>query len=327
MKNKNNIKANQKSFFFDDYSDSEIIFDKKNQSLVKVLPNRITFLFFIFFSLILIFSIKIIYLSLFPNKGLFSKKIVQNFVNERADVTDRNGVVLARNIDVYSAGIRPKLVKDKKKLIIQLKLNFPELNIDKIKEGLYNDKFFYIKKRLTKDEKNRLWIMGNKAIVFEKKQIRIYPQKNLFSHVLGQIDDNNNGISGLEKFFDQQLKDKKTVKFPLMLTLDSNLQHLIREELINAKLNFNVKGSAALLMDVDDGEILSLISLPDYDLNKRNSIDDNIYTNKITKGVYELGSVFKTFTLAAALENNLVKPNTVFKDLKNKVLCAGRVIS
>ena len=80
-------------------------------------------------------------------------------------------------------------------------------------------------------------------------------------------------------------------------------------------------------MDVDDGEILSLISLPDYDLNKRNSIDDNIYTNKITKGVYELGSVFKTFTLAAALENNLVKPNTVFKDLKNKVLCAGRVIS
>ena len=158
----------KKSFYFEDYVESEFTDNSKFKN-IKVSLNRVTFLSFIFFSLILIFSIKIIYLSLFPNKGLFSKKIVQNFVNERADVTDRNGVVLARNIDVYSAGIRPKLVKDKKKLIIQLKLNFPELNIDKIKEGLYNDKFFYIKKRLTEDEKNRLWIMGNKAIVFEKK--------------------------------------------------------------------------------------------------------------------------------------------------------------
>ena len=80
-------------------------------------------------------------------------------------------------------------------------------------------------------------------------------------------------------------------------------------------------------MDVDNGEILSLVSLPDYDLNKRFSIHEDIYTNKITKGVYELGSVFKTFTLAAALESNVINSNTMFKNLDNKIFCAGREIS
>ena len=91
------------------------------------------------------------------------------------------------------------------------------------------------------------------------------------------------------------------------------MQHLIREELINAQVDFNPIGSAALLMDVDNGEILSLVSLPDYDLNKRFSISEDIYTNKITKGVYEFGSVFKTFTLAAGLESNVINSNTILK--------------
>ena len=169
--------------------------------------------------------------------------------------------------------------------------------------------------------------MGQKAIVFEKKQLRIYPQKNLFSHILGQIDDNNTGISGVEKFFDKDLKNKEFINTSLDLTLDSNLQYLIREELINAQTDFNSIGSAALLMNVDSGAILSLVSLPDYDLNKRFSINEDIYTNKITKGVYEFGSVFKTFTLAAGLENNVIDSNTIFKNLENKIYCAGRTIS
>ena len=120
-----------------------------------------------------------------------------DFVKKRADIIDRNGIILARSIDVYSAGVRSKLVQDKKKLLINLKLIFPELDANKIREKLNSNNFFYIKKRLTEDEKTKLWLIGNKAIVFEKKQFRIYPQQNLLSHILGQIDDNNNGISGL----------------------------------------------------------------------------------------------------------------------------------
>ena len=107
----------------------------------------------------------------------------------------------------------------------------------------------------------------------------------------------------------------------------SNLQFLIREELINSQDDFNQIGSAALLMNVNDGEILSLISLPDYDLNKRFSINEDIYTNKITKAVYEFGSVFKTFTLAAGLESNIIESNTIFRNLENKIFCAGEEIS
>ena len=328
MKDKDkNKRPKKKGFYFKDYTESDIIVNNKGTKLVKISLNRITFLSFIFFSLILIFSIKIIFLSLSPDKNFFSENTNQDFVKERRDIVDRNGIIIARNIRIYSAGIRPQLTKDKKKLLLNLRLIFPELESNKIKDKLNNNKFFYLKRRLTEEEKTNLWLLGNKAIVFEKKKSRIYPQKNLFSHVLGQIDDNNIGISGIEKFFDQDLKNKILVNSSLSLTLDSNLQYLIRKELINAQADFNAVGSAALLMNVDNGEILSLISLPDYDLNKRFSINEDIYTNKITKGVYELGSVFKTFILAAALESNVIDSNTIFKNLDNEVFCAGRKIS
>jgi len=327
MKKKMKKSSKQKSFFFEDYTESKINTNNKNDDFIKVSLNRTSFLFFIFFCLAFIFSIKIFYLSLTPEKNFILKNINNDFITERGDIVDRNGIILARNIDIYDAGIRPKLVKDKKKLIINLKLIFPEINADKIKKNLNHEKFFYIKKRLTEEEKTELWLLGNKAIEFSKRQFRIYTQKNLFSHILGQIDDNNTGISGLEKFFDEKLKNSKTNNFSLNLTLDSNLQHLIREELVNARKNFQTKGSAALLMDVGNGKILSLISLPDYDLNKRFSINESIYTNKITKGVYELGSVFKTFTLAAGLEYNIINPDTIFNNLETKIFCAGRKIS
>ena len=323
----NNKESKKKGFYFKDYTESDITVNNKDTKLVKVSLNRITFLSFIFFSLILIFSIKIIYLSLSPDKNFFLENINQDFVKERRDIVDRNGIIIARNIGIYSAGIRPQLAKDKGKLLLNLRLILPELESNKIKNKLNHNKFFYLKRRLTEEEKTNLWLLGNKAIVFEKKKFRIYPQKNLFSHVLGQIDDNNIGISGIEKFFDQDLKNKELVNFSLDLTLDSNLQYLIRKELINAQADFNAVGSAALLMDVDNGEILSLVSLPDYDLNKRFSINEDIYTNKITKGVYELGSVFKTFILAAALESNVIDSDTMFKNLDKKIFCAGSEIS
>ena len=145
----------------------------------------------------------------------------------------------------------------------------------------------------------------------------------MFSHVLGQIDNNNNGVSGIEKFFDYELKKSND---PLQLTVDSDIQFLIREELLKAKEIFKNLGSAAILMNVNNGDILSLISLPDFDLNKRENIQDLNYTNKITKGVYELGSVFKTFTLAAGFDEGIIEPDTEFKNLEKKLICAGHSI-
>ena len=314
----------KKSFFFEDYTESEILFSNK-KSNIRVLRNRINFLFFIFISLAFIFSIKIFHLSLYPAKD-FSEKSNKNFISARSDITDRNGIILARNVDIFSAGIRPNLVNDKKKLLLNLKIIFPDIDVKEIKKKLDKNKFFYIKKRLKEDEKTKLWLMGNKAIIFEKKHYRIYPQKNLFSHIIGQIDDDNIGISGVEKFFDKYLK-KEASNNPLELTVDSNLQYIIREELIKSQLDFQNIGSGAILMDVENGKILSLVSLPDYDLNKRITINDNIFTNKITLGVYELGSVFKTFTIAAGLENKIIQPNTILKNLESSLTCDKYKIS
>ena len=318
------MKKKKKSFFFEDYTESEILFSNKKFN-IRILRNRINFLFFIFISLAFIFSVKIFHLSLYPAKD-FSTKSNNNFISARSDITDRNGVILARNVDIFSAGIRPNLVNDKKKLLINLKIIFPDININEIKKKLDKNKFFYIKKRLKEDEKTKLWLIGNKAIIFEKKHYRIYPQKNLFSHIIGQIDDDNIGISGVEKFFDKYLK-KEASNNPLELTVDSNLQYIIREELIKSQLDFQNIGSGAILMNVENGKILSLVSLPDYDLNKRITINDNIFTNKITLGVYELGSVFKTFTIAAGLENKIIKPNTILKNLASSLTCDKYKIS
>jgi cell division protein FtsI (penicillin-binding protein 3) len=326
MKNEEKNKKN-KSFYFKDYSESEILYNY-NLDNIKISLNRITFVSFVFLSLILICSIKIIYLSLSSEKNIYTKSYSTSFSKNRRDIVDRNGSILATNVNLYDIGVRPQLLKkkEKKNLLIKLGILLPELDLKKIKVKLDRDQFFWLDKRLTPQEKDELWLIGNKAFIFEPKPSRIYPQKNLFSHILGQTDDLNDGISGVEKFFDQELNNKK-IKEPLILTVDSNLQYLIREELIQAQKDFNNIGGAAVLMDVKSGEILSLISLPDYDLNKRYSLDSNIYTNKITLGVYELGSVFKTFTVAAGLENKLINPNTVFQNLENKLTCDKYTIS
>jgi len=316
------MKNKKKSFYFDDYAESELN-DNNKFNIVKVSLNKVTFLSFIFFSLIIIFGIKIIYLSLSPEKSFVNNNKKKEFVKTRRDIVDRNGSVMATNVILYDVGVRPKLLKEKEKknLLIKLGLLFPELDLNKIKNKLNKEDFFSIGKRLTPEEKDQFWLIGNKAFVFDAKPSRIYPQQSLFSHILGQTDDVNNGISGVEKFFNEDLNSKEKINLPLSLTLDSNLQYLIRKELINAETNFHNIGSGAILMDVENGKILSLVSLPDYDLNQRVSISDNIYTNKITLGVYELGSVFKTFTIAAGLENKVINSNTVLKNLENSLNC------
>ena len=125
MKDKDkNKESKKKSFYFKDYTESDIIVNNKDIKLVKISLNRITFLSFIFFSLILIFSIKIIYLSLSHDKNFLSEDVSQDFVKERRDIVDRNGIIIARDIDIYSAGIRPRLIKDKGKFLLNLRLYF-----------------------------------------------------------------------------------------------------------------------------------------------------------------------------------------------------------
>ena len=322
---RNNNNTNQKSFYFEDYLETN-----KKKKILKQSNNfqdRIYVLFFFFFSLVLIFSIKITHIAL-------SKKEIFNFENQvsefsliRRDIVDRNGIIISRNINTFHAAIDPKQIKDKKNFLIKLRLNFPELSINEIEKKLNKKKYFRIKKRIDQTEKDKFWALGEKAIKFEPFQARMYTHGNLFSHIIGQVDFDNYGISGVEKYFDKELKNKKKLDQPLKLTLDSNIQYIINQQLNKALKIFDATGGAALLMDVRNGDIISLVSLPNFNINQRTTIKDKKFINKITKGVYELGSIFKTFTVALALDQKIVESNTIIKDIPRKIRCSVHEIT
>ena len=319
-KYKKNKNINQTSFYFEDYLET----NKKNQVLKKTnnFQDRIYLLFFFFFSLIFIFAIKITHISLNKNDIYNVREPKSKFSVLRRDIVDRNGVIISRNIKTFHVAINPKLIKDKKNFLIKLRLNFPDLPIDDVKNKLEEKKYFRIKKRIDQFEKERFWALGEKAIKFEPFQARMYTHGDLFSHIIGQVDYDNYGISGIEKYFDKELKSKEQINQPLKLSLDSNIQFIINSELNNAIETFDATGGGALLMDVNNGDIISLVSLPNFNINQRKIIKDKKFINKITKGVYELGSIFKTFTIALALERKLVDTNTIIENIPKKIKCS-----
>ena len=313
--------------------DSRIILEKdlsdflynKNKSNLNISFNRIAFVFFIFFFISVIYTIHLIHLGARESNNEKITNDKETFNNlYRADITDRNGNYIVKTVSSIDIGISTKQVIDKKKLILNLKYIFPNKDYQKINSKLNNKNFFYFEKKVSDENYEKLMQLGDKSIQSEEKLTRIYPQKNLFSHIIGQIDNDNNGISGLEKSLDKNLKNSPK---PIKLSVDKDVQFLIRQELLFFNKIFKTQGSAAILMDVNNGQIFSLVSLPDFDPNKREKILDKNLINRATKGVYEFGSVFKTFTLAAGLHEKIIEPDTMFNDLPKSIKCAGYPIS
>ena len=313
--------------------DSRIILEKdlsdflynKNKSNLNISFNRIAFVFFIFFFISVIYTIHLVHLGARESNNQNIGNDKETFNNlYRADITDRNGNYIVKTVSSIDVGISTKQVIDKKKLILNLKYIFPNKDYQKINSKLNNKNFFYFEKKVSDDNYEKLMQLGDKSIQPEEKLTRIYPEKNLFSHIIGQIDDDNNGISGLEKSLDKNLKNSPK---PIKLSVDKDVQFLIRQELLFFNKIFKTQGSAAILMDVNNGQIFSLVSLPDFDPNKREKILDKNLINRATKGVYEFGSVFKTFTLAAGLHEKIIEPDTMFNDLPKSIKCAGYPIS
>ena len=292
---------------------------KKSKTNLNIEFNRIAFIFFVFLIISIIYSIQLLHLGSLKKEANSIKPLITK-KNYRADIVDRNGNYLVKSVSSIDIGISPIEIIDKKKLLINLKWIFPNKDYKEIEKKFNKNKFFKFEKNISPTNYEKIMSLGDKAIRPEEKLTRLYPQKNLFSHIIGQIDDDNNGISGIEKSFDKELKITKDL---LRLTIDADIQFLIREELLKFKEIFRAKGSAAILMDVNNGAIISMVSLPDFNLNERKAITDVNYINRATKGVYEFGSVFKTFTVAAGFNEGLIEPNTEYLNLKKQIECNG----
>jgi cell division protein FtsI (penicillin-binding protein 3) len=227
----------------------------------------------------------------------------------RADIVDRNGKLLATTLDTPSVYANPKQILDAEAATRKLLRVFPSLDRAELYAKLTSSKsFVWIKRRLTPREQYEVNQLGIPGVQFQHEERRVYPDGALTAHVVGYTGIDNSGFAGIERGLDNTLKSRQD---PLQLSIDLRIQYVLREELQRVINDFTAKAAAGLIMDVNTGEILSIVSLPDFDPNHPEAPDpghpdipiaDRMF-DRITLGDYELGSIFKIFTVAMALDS------------------------
>jgi len=226
----------------------------------------------------------------------------------RADIYDRNRVELARTFDAYAIAVAPKhLVGDPHALAQALSAILTDRSPGQLLGELtHPGAFRYLGRRVLPEQAKRINDLGEPAITLEREPERLYPNLDLGAHVLGYTDIDGHGKYGLERALDHRLADKTGRGKPLMLAMDSRVQQALESELAAAMAKFRAIGAAGVVMDVDTGEVIALASLPSFNPNAAGHSDDNSRFDRATLGVYELGSTFKTLTIAMALEAGLI---------------------
>ncbi len=222
----------------------------------------------------------------------------------RADILDRNGELLATTIWSASLYANPKLVIDPADAAERLSRVLPDLDRDRLIRRLTADRsFVWIRRKLTPRQQYEINRLGVPGLEFIREQRRVYPHAGLAAHVLGYTNVDNRGIAGIENSFDDILRGYPE---PLRLSIDIRVQHVVHDELAAAVADFRALGGCAVVLDVDSGEIIALVSLPDFDPDAPAMAEAQSRFNRATLGIYELGSIFKLFTVAMALDSGTV---------------------
>lgn len=218
----------------------------------------------------------------------------------RADIVDRNGILLATSLKTASLYANPRVIQNADEAAARLVDVLPELDESKTRQRLRgNRRFVWIKRHLTPRQQYEVNRLGIPGFEFQNEERRIYPAGKLASHLLGHTDVDSKGQMGIERKFDSDLKNRQPA---LQLSLDTRVQHTLRRELSNSMALFSAVGAAGLVMDANNGEILGMVSLPDFDPNQLDTKNQEARFNRVTQGVYEMGSTFKIFTTAMALD-------------------------
>ena len=249
-----------------------------------------------------------------------------SIVAQRGNILDRKGRILATNLDTHSLYATPQDMVEPELAAQGLAEIFPDIDEQDLLRWFTGErKFLWVKKKLSPEQKQAVHDLGEPGLKFGPREVRLYPNGRLASHVLGGASFGREdvaaaevvGVAGVEKMFDDFLRDPNHAGEPLQLTLDLSIQSTVERVLRGGMMLMNAKGAAGILMDAHTGEIVSLVSLPDFDPNERpplptsGSPADSPLFNRAVQGVYELGSTFKIFAVAQALELGLVTPDTM----------------
>ena len=225
----------------------------------------------------------------------------------RADIVDRNGVLLATDLTTISLFAKPRLVDDPKEVAIKIASVIDGVNVGVLTKRLSSKaSFVWLKRKLTPGEQNAVNRLGIPGVEFQDEIQRLYPQGNLAAHIIGFNNIDNKGLSGIERAYDEELQDRAALNEALQLSIDTRVQHALHEELNSAMTQFSAIGGAGIVLDVRTGEVLAMASLPDFNPNDPgDAASKSEYLNRAAQGVYEMGSTFKTFTMAMALEHGI----------------------
>ncbi len=275
--------------------------------------QRLAFLIMLFPVLALIILVRLVDLSVIQGTPGSETKLI-SAAPPRGDIVDRNGVELARTFEAYAITVIPRrLTSDPEVLATKLAEILPERTRDEILTDLTSSKGLrYLARRVLPGQARRINDLGEPAIELTREAERLYPNINLAAQALGYTDDDGHGLIGVEKAFDQRLADPVQRAAPLALSIDVRVQQAMQNELAALVADQNAKGAAGVVMDVNTGEVLAMVSLPDFNPNVpgqradgtkyTTQNDDGSRFNRVTLGGYELGSTFKAFTIATALE-------------------------
>lgn len=247
-------------------------------------------------------------------------------IGQRADIVDRNGRILATNLQTHSLYAHPQDMIDPAHAAAGLADIFPELDEEDLLEDFTGKrKFLWVRKQISPEQMQAVHDIGSPGLLFGPREMRLYPNGPVAAHILGGASYGREGVAsaevigvaGVERKFDSFLRDPANEGAPLELSLDLTVQAAAEEVLAGGMSIMNAKGASSVLMDIHTGEIVSMVSLPDFDPNNRPQVQttgdqaDSPLFNRAVQGVYELGSVFKIFTVAQAMELALINPNTL----------------
>lgn len=239
----------------------------------------------------------------------------------RPDIIDRNGEILATDVKASSLFGEPRRIIDKDEAIELLTATVPDLDTGEVRERLSSRKgFVWLKREITPKQQQDIHKLGIPGIGFLRENKRVYPTGNEVAHLIGLVNIDNQGIAGMEKWLDTNgLADLHRAGFatdrlqkPIELSVDLRVEHALRDELLRAKEKYKAKAASGLVSNVKTGEIVALVSLPDFDPNNPKEAHDPDRINRLTTGVFEMGSTFKTLTLAMALDSGKASLNTLY---------------
>src|SRR5215213_3741622 len=280
----------------------------QRRQILAVMHQRLMFGMLVYAGVIAMIALRILYLAAFGDHA-GRKEGLTSLIPERGDIVDRDGEPLARTIDAWTIAIHPtKVIGDKLAIARKLAELMPERSEEQYFAMLRSGKpFFYLRRRASPTLVATVNALGEPGLAIQREPDRLYPQTSLAAHVIGYTDVDGHGVAGMERAFDKQLSDPATRGQPVMLSIDSRLQQALEHELLDAMNQFSAIGAAGVVLDVHTGEVLAMTSLPQLNPNAAGQGSDEARFNRATLGVYELGSTFKPFTVAMAMDSGVIK--------------------